>query len=89
LVVTHTLLGMSGTISLIIDISLYTHRLNVCVEPFEEHTGTVQFLYWNSLLEMLLKHGTICETHGHLLFSIMELFGKNALLKNSVSTENF
>jgi hypothetical protein len=47
------LLGMSGTSSLIIDMSLYTHRLNVCVEPFEEHTGTVQFLYWNSLLEML------------------------------------
>jgi hypothetical protein len=58
------LLGMSGTSSLIIDMSLYTHRLNVCVKPFEEHTGTVQFLYWNSLLEMLKLFvrnvGTLC-----------------------------
>jgi hypothetical protein len=37
------------------------------VEPFEEHTGTVQFLYWNSLLEMLeLFVRNVVEAWNHL-----------------------
>jgi hypothetical protein len=61
---------MSGTSSLIIDMSLYTHRLNVCVEPFEEHTGTFCITCsecWNSLLEMLeLFVRNVLEAWNHL-----------------------
>jgi hypothetical protein len=47
------------------------HRLTVCLEPFVKH-----------IEPLVCMRGTVCETHGHRLFLILELFVSYIVFQN-------